>query len=140
MLNRDVTLGYADSHPVLLTTIASLAAVNAALKHGGHAVVPMNRFRPNIVVQSILPWEEDAWQMIRIDKTVLEYAKPCNRCAMTTIDQVTGECRSKEPLQTLARMRPARGGPLFGNYYVVREGGLITLDAPVEVLESRILQ
>lgn len=140
LLGRNVTLGYADSHPLLVTTTASLAALNATLRDAGHTLVPMSRFRPNIVVQSVVPWEEDSWKLIRIGPVVLEYAKPCGRCVMTTIDQKTGIAASAEPLRTLTKMRPAKGGPLFGAYYVVRERGLVSFDNPVEVLETRVLQ
>lgn len=141
LLGETITLAYADSHPVLLTTTASLTAVNAILRDTGHEVVSMSRFRPNIVAQSVMPWEEDSWKMVKIGTAILEYAKPCGRCVMTTIDQATGVLdASQEPLRTLARIRPAKGGPLFGAYYVVREKGLVTLDAPVEILEKRTLQ
>lgn len=131
-----MTLGFADGKPVLVTNTASLSQLNAELRREGKMPVPMNRFRPNVVVSGIEPWEEDSWKKIRMGDVVLEYVKPCQRCVVTTIDQHTGVgSMDKEPLRTLGRIRPARGGPLFGAYYAVRESGFIVAGAPVEKIE-----
>lgn len=108
--------GFADGFPVLLTSTASLADLNGRL--GANNAVPMNRFRPNIVVagDGLAAWSEDGWRTVRIGDAVFHNVKPCDRCAVTTIDQTTGTRTGAEPLATLTRFRrdPVTGKVLFG--------------------------
>ena len=69
----------------------------------------MQRFRPNIVVQGTLPWEEDTWKRIRIGGMEFHVWQRCGRCAMTTIDRTTLE-RGPEPLATLSTFREREKG------------------------------
>ena len=105
-------VSFADGYPVLLTTTASLAELNRRLAEP----VPMERFRPNLVIDGIgQPFAEDGWRCVRVGGVVFRVVKPCIRCAVTTVDQQTGERMGTEPLRTLATFRrvPA-GGVLFG--------------------------
>jgi len=105
-----VRSAFTDAFPLLLTTEASLDALNDWLVEAGEEPVPMNRFRPNVVIAGSEPWAEDAWVSLRFsDGPELRCAKPCKRCVVTTTDQWTGERRGREPLRTLARRR--RFGP-----------------------------
>jgi uncharacterized protein YcbX len=108
-------VSFADGYPVLLTTAASLAALNDWLVEGGDEPVPMTRFRPNIVVIDAHPWAEDDWLggRLRIGDTVFRAAKSCGRCVVTTIDQETGE-PGRQPLRVLGRHRRVDGAVLFG--------------------------
>lgn len=126
---------FADAFPVLVTQTASLAALNAAIGERGEASLPMNRFRPNIVLGGLEPWDEDRIDRLRIGGTLLRFAKPSTRCIVTTTDQETG-VRGVEPLPTLKRLRWDRSlkGVLFGqNATVLQPGTLRTGDA-VEVI------
>lgn len=105
--------GFADGFPVLLTTESSLTDLNTRLS----CPVPMNRFRPNVVVSGDFPaWAEDGWQTIRIGGAVLHNMKACERCGVTTIEQETGTHTGAEPLATLATFRRDKtsGKVLFG--------------------------
>ena len=84
--------------PLLVASTESLADLNARLKKKQAPPVPMDRFRPNLVVAGVTkegnaPFAEDAWKtMTRAgDRLALTVAKPCSRCKMPTIDQATGE-------------------------------------------------
>ncbi len=104
-------VSFADGYPVLLTSEASLAALNAELDEP----VPMTRFRPNVVVAGAGAWEEDRWAggRLRLGGVTFRVAEGCARCVVTTIDQETG-AKGGEPLRTLGRMRRVDGRLLFG--------------------------
>lgn len=124
-------VGFADGFPFLLTSRASLDDLNRRLS----VPLPMNRFRPNIVVDGSDAFEEDRWKRIRIDGITFAVAKPCARCAITTTDQDTAE-RSHEPLRTLATFRHVAGrGVMFGQNLIHDRSGVIHVGAEVEVLE-----
>ncbi len=125
-------VSFADGFPVLLTSLASLADLNARLRNP----VPMDRFRGNLVVEGAPPWAEDAWRMIRIGGAAFRVAKPCARCIMTTIDQATGERPDRtEPLRALAGFRNDEDGLMFGQNLVPVALGPVAVGDAVEVLE-----
>ena len=127
----DDQVGFADGFSFLLTSRASLNELNGRLD----TPLPMNRFRPNIVIDGVTPFEEDGWRRIRIDGITFAVAKPCARCAITTTDQDTAQ-RSKEPLRTLATFRHVAGkGVMFGQNLVHDRPGVLRVGAVVEVLE-----
>lgn len=124
-------VGFADGFPLLLVASASLEAVSQAL---GEPVL-MERFRPNLVVQTDEPWVEDQWRRIRIGEIELELVKPCARCVGINVDPLTAKT-SREPLRTLARSRTRDAKVYFGHNVVHRGVGLLSVGDPVEVLES----
>jgi uncharacterized protein YcbX len=95
--------------------------------------VPMNRFRPNIVVKGCDPFAEDTWNRIQIGYVKLAVVKPCARCEVTTIDKTTLE-RSKEPLKTLGKYRKHELGAIFGQNVIPLNGGRLQLGMEVDVL------
>ncbi len=135
-------VSFADSHPVLITTRASLAALNDAVVANGGAPAAMARFRPGIVIDGTYPWAEDCWKRIRIGALEFALEKPCGRCIVTTLDPETGEKTGVEPLRTLQKMRRSAhpdlvGGALFGwNAAPCAEGDIAVGDR-VEVFEER---
>lgn len=127
----DDRVGFADGFAVLIATTASLRDLNDRLA----TPVPMSRFRPNIVVDSDVPWDEDGWKHVRVGAIELEVIKPCGRCVMVNVDQATGRSMGKEPLKTLATFRQQGHRVVFGQNAVPRGVGAIRLGDPVEVLE-----
>lgn len=124
-------VGFADGYPFLLTSAASLDDLNTRLAQP----LPMNRFRPNIVVAGSAPFEEDTWRVIRIGDVVFHIVKPCARCPIPTTNQETTE-RLKEPLRTLATFRHAQsGGVMFGQNLIHEQQGIIRVGDTVEVLK-----
>ena len=124
-------VGFADGYSFLLTSHASLDELNRRLP----SPLPMNRFRPNIAIDGVEPFEEDGWKRIRIDGIEFGVVKPCARCVTTTVDQTTAE-RSKEPLRTLATFRNVPGrGVMFGQNLVHHGTGVIRVGAELELLE-----
>ncbi|WP_030662885.1 MOSC domain-containing protein [Streptomyces rimosus] len=133
------TVGFADGFPLLLTTTSSLDALNSLVAQGRHpdeGPLPMNRFRPNVVVEGTAPWDEDDWQRIRIGEVAFRVVKPCGRCVITTTDQLTGQ-RGKEPLRTLARHRRVGDQLVFGQNLIPENTGTLRVGDPFEVLARR---
>jgi uncharacterized protein YcbX len=125
-------VGFADGFPFLLISEASLADLNARLEHP----VPMNRFRPNLVVRGCGSFAEDNWRLIRIGPIIFRVVKPCSRCAITTVDQRTA-ATGKEPLRTLAQFRRAGTRVLFGQNLIHDDIDTLRIGDPVEVLQGR---
>lgn len=131
-------VSFADAAPLLLTTTASLDDLNARLLESGAEPVPMNRFRPNLVVSGSAAFEEDRWQHIRIGTVVFRSLGPCARCVVTATDQLTGE-RGIEPLATLSSYRRDPREPTHVNFgqNLVNEtkAGVLCVGDPVEILD-----
>jgi uncharacterized protein len=160
--------GFADAYPLLLANETSLGELNERIsshknpgladdgvrdpRADGGVRVPMNRFRPNIVISGADAWAEDNWGKIQVGEAVFRVVKPSDRCVVTTIDQAKGASGGKEPLRTLATFRMSKnlfpdtfeafGLPpnsvLFGeNLIPDTPGARINVGDAVEVLETR---
>lgn len=131
-------VSFADGFPFLLLGEASMDDLNRRLASAGSPPVPLNRFRPNLLVSGSAPYAEDSWSRLRIGNLLFHSGGPCARCIVTTTNQETAE-RGAEPLRTLAgyRRNPAKPADvLFGVNLVheTREGLLREGDsvAPLE--------
>jgi uncharacterized protein YcbX len=126
--------GFADSFPFLIINQASLDELNQQLLAKGQAAVPINRFRPNIVLQGLPPYDEDYLSGMRINGMTFAFVKPCGRCPIPNIKQETA-VSSDEPSLTLIANRSFTDGVLFGVYAVVSEEHDATLHVgdPVEL-------
>lgn len=129
-INADDHTGFADGYPILIVSEESLQDLNARLDFP----VPMNRFRPNLVVRGGEPFAEDGWKRIRIGGVDLALVKPCPRCVVTTIDKETLE-KDKEPLKTLNAYRKHELGAIFGMNVIPLNEGKIAIGMEVEILE-----
>jgi uncharacterized protein len=98
-------VSFPDAYPFLAISEGSLADLNDRLVAQGDEPVPMNRFRPNLVVADCPPYAEDTWPRFRIGEVAFRAAGPCLRCIVTTTDQETGERSGPEPLRLLATYR-----------------------------------
>jgi uncharacterized protein YcbX len=94
------TLAFADGYPLMVLSRESLHDLNERLT----GPLPMNRFRPNIVLEGLGPYGEDTISTLRIGEVEIDLVRPCDRCVITTVDQDTGR-RTREPLRTLATYR-----------------------------------
>ena|SRR4028118_2077227 len=121
-------VSFADGFPFLLISEASLQDLNERLDEP----IPMNRFRPNLVVSGCEAFAEDGWRSIRIGSIPFRVVKPCDRCLITTVDQAQG-IPGKEPLQTLAQYRRWHGKILFGQNLIQEELGTLQLGDSVEI-------
>ncbi|MFF8606694.1 MOSC domain-containing protein [Streptomyces sp. NPDC015346] len=131
------TVSFADGFPLLVTTTSSLDALNALIAQGDHAdegPLPMNRFRPNVVVDDTAPWAEDGWTRLAIGDVAFRVARSCGRCVVTTTDQATAE-RGKEPLRTLARHRKDGSRLIFGQNLVPEHTGTIRVGDELKILD-----
>ena len=128
------TVSFADGFPVLLTSTASLADLNERLAQP----VGMDRFRANLVVEGFAAWDEDEWGSVVIGNVEFLAVKPCVRCVVTTIDQVTGLRPDRfEPLRTLAAWRGETGaGVTFGQNLVPVGRGRIAVGDEVKARGS----
>ena len=124
-------VGFADSFPFLLLFQASLDDLNARLD----SPLPVNRFRPNIVVAGCVPYEEDRWRRVRVGGVGFRVVKPCSRCAITNVDQETGE-KGKEPLRTLASYRKVGDKVFFGHNAIPDGSGRLCVSDAVEVVSQ----
>ena len=122
-------VGFADSHPLLIVSQASLDELNQRLEQA----VPMDRFRPNVVVAGCEPFAEDNWKQIKIGETLFDLTKPCARCVIVTIDQSNAK-GSKEPLATLATYRSVGNKVMFGQNMVHHSAGRISVGDAVSVV------
>ena len=120
--------GFADGFPLLVIGQASLDDLDARLV----TPVPMDRFRPSLVVAGSAPFAEDGWRDVVCGDVALRIVKPCGRCVVTTTDQRTAE-RSQEPLRTLATYRRQDGEVMFGQNAVVVRPGMIRVGDPVRI-------
>jgi uncharacterized protein YcbX len=131
------TVSLADGYPLLVATTASLDALNALIAAGDRAEegpLPMNRFRPSVVVDGTEPWAEDGWRRVRIGEVVFRVPKPCGRCVVTTTDQDTC-ARGKEPLRTLGLHRNVGSQLLFGQNLIPENRGTLFVGDPLSVVE-----
>lgn len=120
---------FPDGYPLLLISEESLADLNTRLD----VALPMNRFRPNVVVRGgDAPYAEDLWPEISIGEVRFSLVKACARCAITTTDQLTAE-RGLEPLATLATYRRIPRGVLFGQNLIHHGGGTIRVGDTVRL-------
>ena len=129
------TTHFADGFPLLVIGQASLDDLNTRLNRKGAPAIPMNRFRPNLVLTGLDAYEEDYVETLSIDGEThaqpgvqLQLVKPCSRCPMPTVDQAMGAPDPdwpNEPTDTMSgyRANPQRGGAVtFGNNALVASG------------------
>lgn len=123
---------FSDGYALLAISRASLDDLNARLP----APLPVDRFRPNVVLQGVPPYGEDGLRDLAIGNDVrLRVVKPCTRCVITTTSQVTGQLDGDEPLRTLKtyRWNESLRGVAFGQNVIVLAGAGTVLErgAPI---------
>jgi uncharacterized protein YcbX len=115
---------FSDGYPLLLISQASLDELNQRLRQAGRAALPMNRFRPNVVVDGIEAFDEDYTETFALGEAMLKPVKPCPRCPMPSVDQDSGVV-GPDPLDIMQsfRAKPELEGALcFGMNCLVLAG------------------
>jgi uncharacterized protein YcbX len=126
--NPEHITSFSDAYPMLLIGQSSLDDLNARLA----VPLPIDRFRPNIVIADSAPYLEDKMQHFTAAGIDFYGVKPCARCVMTTIDQRTAICGA-EPLKTMAGYRKANHKIYFGQNLVHQGSGIIKVGDIMEI-------
>ena len=125
-----------DGFPFLILSQASLNDLNERMAPEDR--VPMDRFRPNLVIGGGAAFQEDRWRRIVVGDARFELVKPCARCVITTTDQQSGQ-RGKEPLASLARFRRRHNEPTkvdFGMNAICTSGERVRVGDAVQVITA----
>jgi uncharacterized protein YcbX len=126
---------FSDGYPILVASTGSLQDLNDKLRAQGREAIPMNRFRPNLVIDGIEAFEEDYAETYRAGGLLLKPVKPCPRCPMPSIDQSTGEF-GPDPmdiLQTYRAKPEVDGAVCFGMNSIVLEGDGVQVEVGQEI-------
>lgn len=119
-IDKNIPVSLADGYPYLALGSKSVENLNQMLP----SPITYHRFRPNLVIETLSPHEEDGWKKISSEEVEFINIKPCARCQIINIDQSTAE-QSKDPLKTLASYRKVDNKVLFGtNMICSREGSI----------------
>jgi len=133
---REVSTLFSDGYPLL---VLSRASIEDLARRVGHDL-PVQRFRPNLLLEGVPPYAEDASSQVLIGPVRLQLTKACTRCVITTIDQNSGERTGDEPLRTLKSYRFDRElhGVVFGRnaYAVAGNGQWLTRGAEASILPA----
>lgn len=128
---------FSDSYPFLVISQGSLDDLNDKLLAAGRDALPMNRFRPNIVIGDVAAYEEDICGIICIGNAALKMARPCQRCPVPSIDQSTGIV-GPDPLDILKTYHTSesmKGAITFGMHAILRQGAgeILRVGQPIEL-------
>jgi uncharacterized protein YcbX len=123
---------FSDAYPLSLLGQASLDELNTRLSE----VMPVNRFRPNIVFTGGRPFQEDTLEEFRINALTFFGVKLCSRCVLTTINQ-DDSVKGKEPLKTLATYRMKNNKIYFGQNLLHKGTGVINIGDRLEVIKTK---
>ncbi|HEY6142167.1 MAG TPA: MOSC N-terminal beta barrel domain-containing protein [Flavobacterium sp.] len=121
-LNQTLNVSLADGYPYLLIGSESLDHLNEKLKEK----ITIQRFRPNIVISSQLPHEEDTFGTFQIGNVKFKNVKPSGRCIMVNTNPKTGIVL-KEPLKTLSTYRNVDNLVYFGTNILCLNEGIIAV-------------
>jgi uncharacterized protein YcbX len=122
----------ADGYPFLVVGTASVDELSLRL---GKTVSAL-RFRPNLIVKTQVPFEEDTWTSVQLGDSEFRLVKPCARCPVVNIDPDTG-LSNKEVLNSLATFRKSNHRVLFGMnaLWVTSSSSVVGVNSTVNVLK-----
>ncbi|OOF99132.1 hypothetical protein ASPCADRAFT_394430 [Aspergillus carbonarius ITEM 5010] len=148
VLGREQHTFFPDVHPVLIASEASMNELNERLEGKGQEKITVERFRPNIVIKGVVPWEEDSWKVVRIlpdgegrgKGLELDVVARCARCQVPNVDPDTAVKNPKQPWDTLMAYRRVDEGmkykPCFGMLSAPRNEGVVEVGMRFEVVEE----
>ncbi|PKA62795.1 Molybdenum cofactor sulfurase [Apostasia shenzhenica] len=138
---------FSDGFPFLVVSQGSLDALNELLKEP----LPIDRFRPNILVDGCEPFSEDLWKVTKLGNMTFHGVKLCARCKIPTINQ-DNSIAGTEPTETMMKFRTdkalnrcklSQAKVYFGQNLVCEEslsksknGCAVKVGDPVYVLQS----
>ncbi|KAH9486404.1 Mitochondrial amidoxime-reducing component 1 [Psilocybe cubensis] len=112
------TAKYQDMYPLLVLSEESTVAIEKQLRGyvGTQGIderwrtdtVPIQRFRPNIVLTGGGPFAEDHWEQIQIgseDAPMLTLVSKCTRCLLPNVSPETGERDKAVPYKVIMKFR-----------------------------------
>lgn len=123
---------FSDGFPILMISEASLNDLNSKATEA----LPVNRFRPNLVISDANAFEEDSMKEFVINDIHFYGVKPSSRCVLTTIDQNTA-AKGKEPLKTLAAYRNMNNKIYFGENVIAAGTGTIHIGDSITILQTK---
>lgn len=159
LLGRKQFVNFPDVLPIQVANETSLKELNSRLTQKGSDEITVERFRPNIIVNSdnLKPWEEDEWKTLRFNppKTYLgsisaltgignesidvDVVARCARCQVPNVNPDTAVKHKKEPWTTLVSYRRVDEGikfkPCFGMLCCPRSEGKIEVGMEMEIRE-----
>ena len=124
-------VNFSDGFPFLIVSEASLNSLNQAMG----LQLPVQRFRPNLVISNCESYAEDSWREITINGIGFRLPKPCSRCSVPTIDIETAQT-NKEPLTTLNRLRKWNKHVYFGQNALHNTQGELATGNTVEINQT----
>ncbi|WP_282133380.1 MOSC domain-containing protein [Cellulophaga baltica] len=123
-------ISFCDLHPIHLITQESVNALNKKLA----TAIEIDRFRANIVISGLKPFEENTIAKITIGQCEFVSVLKTERCTLITIDPKTGEKDKKqEPLRTLAKEFRTDKKVEMGIYLIPTKLGTIHATDPITV-------
>ncbi|WP_144143482.1 MOSC domain-containing protein [Paraburkholderia sp. BCC1884] len=131
------TTHFADGFPLLVIGQASLDDLNTRLNSKGAPSIPIDRFRPNLVLSGLEAYEEDYVETLSVDGEAdgaavqLQLVKPCTRCPLPTVDQATGAPNPHWPNEPTDTMSVYRGNPQFNGAITFGNNALVARGAGV---------
>ncbi len=125
-------VAFADGYPLLIVSEESLEDLNQRLD----TPMPMDRFRPSVVLKGLGPYGEDRCKQLSSAEINLYPAKPCPRCVLVTVDQTNGQMRGPEPLKTISQYRRLAEKAIFGYYFIPSNPGMLRVGSTLEPLIS----
>jgi uncharacterized protein YcbX len=128
---NDVT-SFSDGYPILMISEASLEYLNNKMEE----VLPINRFRPNLVFSGGSAFIEDTMREFTINSCTFFGVKPSARCVVTTINQDTIE-KGKEPLKTLSVYRRKDTKVYFGENVIAAGTGKINIGDTINIIQTK---
>ncbi|WP_428654211.1 MOSC domain-containing protein [Runella sp.] len=129
----EANVSFADGYPFLVIGQSSLDDLNTRLPEP----VSMRRFRPNLVFEGGLPYDEDQWYEFSIGDIVFYGVKPCARCILTTVDPEKGEFAGKEPVKTLSTYRKRNNKIFFGQNLLTAQTGVLKVGDEINVVSRK---
>ncbi|MEM7108364.1 MAG: MOSC N-terminal beta barrel domain-containing protein [Bacteroidota bacterium] len=124
-------VSFADGYPLLIVGESSLNDLNSKLVNP----IEMMRFRPNLVFEGGNSYDEFLWSKFKINNTLFQGLKPCERCIVTTYDTVTGE-KGREPLLTLSKQKIDKK-IVFGQHAKSVKQGYLKKGDQIEILSYK---